>query len=322
MRQRNTISVVILSVPLFYFCGPTFAQFPGSPNVGGPDSARSLSSPRSDLGFRSDPVANPSPSLTPNEVLHPRGSLDSGQVLNPKPSLNRPRTGGDHPQANRDSKTAAVRVQTARPIIDENTTGDDAGPSATQATTSNLPAGEQILIAVVALDEQLAIVAPNQAWSKRLSLDTLRTIPVLSDQPANDEQRAGLEKILKTYLAVEKEEQSTSVNRLPEFKRTLKTLQQYLSPLDVRRRKKALAAFGQIASDLAWYKNGADWAEYLVPPELVAGDGKSPPSKELLEKQLKRYAKVSGDPAYKKVYSLPGFVPAYQAVKSLASNGK
>lgn len=67
-----------------------------------------LSSPRSGLGVRSNPIVNPAPSLTPHEVLNPRGSLSSGQVLNPAPSVLRPRSGGTTPTA-RQSVTTGGR---------------------------------------------------------------------------------------------------------------------------------------------------------------------------------------------------------------------
>ncbi len=320
MRQRNALLLISLSVLLSVPCGPTFGQVRG--RVGGAGTTRGVPSPRSGLECRSNPIANPAPSLTPSEVLNPRGSLSAGQVLNPKPSLNRPRTGGASPEASRHGATAAVLYQAARPIVDDKTSSDAGGPPASPSKATNLPAGEQILIAVVALDGQIGKIAPKQEWSKHLSLDTLRAVPVLSERPANDEQRAELEKILKTYQAVGSEDQSTSVSSLPEFKQTLEAIQQYLSPMDVRLRQKTAASFQQLASDLMWYKNGAPWVEYLVPSELKTNDGKTQLPKELLEKQLKRYAKISSDPFYKKVSSLGGFKPAYDAVKALAASGK
>ncbi len=110
---------------------------------------------------------------------------------------------------------------------------------------------------MVGLDREIAKVAPNQEWTKRLSLDKLRDVPVFSEQPTGDAQRAVLEDILKTYQAVAKEEQSAKVRNLPEFKQTLEAIQKYLSPLDVRLRQRTAAPFQQLTSDLMWYKNGA-----------------------------------------------------------------
>jgi hypothetical protein len=177
-----------------------------------------------------------------------------------------------------------------------------------------------VLFAVVALDGQLAKVAPDKGWSERLSLDQLRAVPAFSEQPADDSQRMALEKILKTYEAVASEDQSANISELPEFKKTLAALQDYLMPIDVRQRKRARMSFQQLSSDLMWYKNGAPWVEYLVPEELTTTDNKVSVSKEQAEKQLKRFDKIGGNPTYNKVTSLRGFGPAHEALKAVVSS--
>jgi hypothetical protein len=255
--------------------------------------------------------------LTPSEVLNPRGSLNTGQVLNPKPSLNRPRSGGSLPAASDGKPVAAARYQAARQAVD----GDTTAPSTTAATAAR-PAGEQLLEEVVALDQKLTDVAPDKGWSERLSLDELRGVPVFGEQPADDAARTGLEKILKAYQAVAKDEQSAEISNLPEFKATFAALQAYLSPLDVRQRQSAALSFQKLANDLKSYKNGAPWVEYLVPAELTTTNNKVALSKEQADKLLKRYDKLAANPDYNKVTALPGFKPAYDALKATVKAAK
>ena len=179
-----------------------------------------------------------------------------------------------------------------------------------------MTAGERVLESVVALDGQITKVAPDKEWSKRLSLDELRAVSAFSEQPANDSQRQALENTLKVYQAVAKEDQSADISKLPEFKETLAALQAYLAPIDVRRRQQAAASFRQLAHELRSYKNGTAWVEHLVPAELTTADSKISVSKEQAEKLLKRFDKLAGNPDYKKVTSLPGFKPAYDALKA------
>lgn len=331
MSQHRRLPVLSLLLLWLIPTGVTRGQLPDRLN---PQAAAAggVSNPRG-IDLRNSPIANPPPALTPSEVLNPRGSLSPGQVLKPTGSLDRPRTGGGLPEANVSGPPATGPLQTETTIATngsstgETTTrgvANQAGSSAasqaeSQASMANLPVGERVLLAVVALDSQITKVAPNQDWASRLSLDALRTVPVLSEQPANDKQRSELEAILKAYKAFEDDTQAAAVNQLPEFKQVLTTLMQYLSPLEIRQRVQASAALKQLARDLDWYKNGGEWAEYLIPKALATDDVSSPLPDELLAKQLKRYAKVSADPFYKKVAGLPGFKPAYTALRTLSA---
>ena len=302
---------------LLLLCTPVLGQLRGQVRD------HDLSSPRSGLGFRSNPIANPAPSLTPSEIFNPRGSLSAGQVLNPKSSLHRPRSGGASPANNTQQPIMAVRYQAAQPIADDSKTANSGAANVDNAVLRAISpaprvssAGEKILESVIALDHQITEVAPNKGWSERLSLDQLRDTPVFSDQPADAEQRTALEKILKTYQAVANEEQSAVVSKFPEFEQVVNAIQEYLTPIDVRQRRSAAAAFQQLASNLRAYKNGEVWVEYLVPTEMTTPDAKASMSKEQLEKQIKRFHKVARDPVYAKVTSLAGFQPAHEALKA------
>jgi hypothetical protein len=387
------------------------------PSVGG---ARGLSSPRSGLGIRSNPIVNPAPSLTPNQVLNPRGSLSSGQVLNPSPSLRRPRSGGPTTAAPQAMRAAPQTVpswgsarRSPRPSTGYSTAShfdqltaelgnykngeswakylalpkelhsgemteaasdqakkllkrfDKLSGDPTYAKVTALPAfwlahhslklkvdptgklstsssaaahdgdrtalefgdtvpthrtaGEWILQSVVALDAQIAKVAPDGDWQERLSLDDLRlAVPMLSEQPAGDGERKSLDRILETYQAVAKNDQDAVVNELPQFKETLAALQGYLSPLDARQRQDVSRTFDQLGDQLREYKNGESWAKYLAPPkELLKGD-KTKGTSGATIKLLKRFDRLRSDPTYGKVRALVAFRPAYEALKRAA----
>lgn len=316
MGHRNSLFVLGLAVLLSIPGAVTWGQTRGGLGAarGG---TRGGISPRSGLGFRSNPIANPAPSLTPNQVLNPRGSLSTGQVLNPSPSLHQPRSGGTPPATKDGGMPRAVTYQSARPAI-----ADDAAVGSVIPVPIAIPAGEKILFAVVALDQQIDKVAPDKGWSKRLSLDELRGVPAFSLLPKDDSQRTALEKILKTYQGVAKDDSAANISKLPEFKQTLDALQNYLTPIDVRRREQAALSFRQLASDLKSFKNGASWVKHLVPAELTTTDSKISASKEQTEKLLKRFNKLAGNPDYQKVTSLPGFSPAYAALKAIVDQTK
>lgn len=325
--------IALFSVPCFSTYGQQRSRV-GSPTIGGSPiggaragggDARGLSGARSGAGLRNNPVANPAPSLTPHEVLNPRGSRSTGQTLNPEPSINRPRGGdGPLPAARQPSPMTGEYDSPLQSVGSDATANPDSDAGRPLAATTNSPprvtsAAEKILEAVVDLDRKLEKVSPDSGWSKRLSLEELRFVPVFSEQPADDNQRKTLEKILKTYQTVATDDQSAAINSLPEFKQTLDSIQEYLSPIDVRRRKQAPTSFVQLKSSLEWYKNGAAWVDYLVPPELTATNGETSLSKEQAEKRLKRFNKVAGDSAYKKVTSLKGFKPAYNSIKAIVA---
>ena len=107
-----------LLVPVFSFVLVIPFASAQAPSFGRPGG---MSSPRSGLGMRSNPIVNPAPSLTPSQVLNPRGSLSTGQVLNPAPSLRRPRSGGptngtrQSGRSTRQSESSARQVEPSAP---------------------------------------------------------------------------------------------------------------------------------------------------------------------------------------------------------------
>jgi hypothetical protein len=186
---------------------------------------------------------------------------------------------------------------------------------------TSLAVGDRILQSVVALDRQLAKVAPDSEWPKRLSLDELRvTISVTSQQPASDDERKSMEKILAIYQAVANNEQDAVVNQMPEFKKTLDWLQEYLSPIDLRRRRDLRRESDQLGDQLRKYKNGEPWATYLAPPKELLDDQTAEATSDqgtsdLGTKLLARFGKLISDPTYTKVTSLPAFGPTHESLK-------
>ena len=325
MFSKNDFSIFTICTLLVLPNVSSFGQVPGRGSIGGSGiggRTGGAASPRSGLGIRNNPVVNPSPSLTPSQVTNPRGSLNAGQVLNPKGSLNRPRTGVTAPNTNRTGAQAtggagAGKVQSKQPNLD--TSDSDLAFDLTKRVTDARSAGEQVLDSVVELDSKIAEVAPDKGYSERLSLDRLRTVPVFSEQPSDDKDRRELQEIVKRYQAVAKDEKQSAVNQLPEFKQTLTALQEYLTPLDVRLRKRVGRMFDRLGNDLRKYKNGESWAEYLALPEDLADPSKSASDEASVNKLLARFDKLSRDKTYEKVTKQPSFKPAYEALKAFAA---
>ncbi len=317
MFDQNRLWILTICSLLVLPCASSVGQIPGSGVTGGAGpGSRGISTPDRGLGVRNNPVVNPSPSLTPSQVLNPRGSINTGQVLNPQGSLNRPRTGVTAPNTKQggaqvtSGSGSSQEYQSARPNLGASELG--LASDLKQPVAEPRPLGEQVLDSVVALDTKIAEVAPDQGYSDRLALDRLRVVPVFSQQP-DDDNRNELEQILKRYQAVAKDDKQAAVNQLPEFKQTLMALEEYMTPIDQRRRRNVKMMFNQLHQQLAKYKNGAPWAEYLsLPDDLVQN------SDAQLTKLLGRFDKLAGDKTYRKVTSLPGFDPAYEALKAVS----
>lgn len=320
MFHQNRLWIVCVCSLLVLPCASTVGQLPSRGGVGG--GTRGMTTPRSGLGIRNNPVVNPSPSLTPSQVLNPRGSINTGQVLNPKGSLNRPRTGVAVPNPKKRAAEAtsgsgsSQKYQSARPNLDNNDIG--LASDSKQRVAESRPMGEQVLDSVVELDTKIAEVAPDKGYSDRLALDRLRAVPVFSEQPTDDEHRKELEEILKRYQVVAKDDKQADVNQLPEFKRTLTVLEEYMTPIDQRRRREARIMFDQLHQQLGKYKNGSPWAEYLsLPTDMDAQDATAQ-----VTKLLGRFNKLASDKTYRKVTRLPAFGPAYTALKAVAEPDK
>jgi hypothetical protein len=276
--------------------------FGSARGIGG---VRGLSGPRSGLRFRSNPIANPAPSLTPHEVFNPQGSLSSEQVFNPEPSLRRPRSGGTTPTLDRPSAAAGSMHRDVRPSYSVRTQR--------QPVTSS-PIGQQLQQSAAALARQLTQVAPNKGWEAYLSVEALRKVQSSSVQPSDAERRE-LESLLLRYESVTANEKYTIISRLPEFQRTVSTLQAYLKPIDERRRLALQVYFDQLGAQLRRYTNGESWAKYLALPKELLSDETTEGTAEPAKKLLKRLDKLSGDPAYAVVTALVAFEPAHKALK-------
>ena len=313
-----TLSVVLV-LPSLSATG----QVPGRGGVGGSrigSGAPGQATPRSGLGIRSNPIVNPAPSLTPSQVLNPRGSLNTGQVLNPQPSPNRPRTGVSAPGstaagASPQSISGASNYRAASPNLNQ-ASAEDVGPAqATSGRRDSRPLGTQLLELVVELDAKVTEVAPDKGWSERLSLDDLRGVPVFSQEPSDEDERKRLTEILKVYQDIAQNEKNAAINQLPEFKRTMSLIQDYLTPVETRRRRDMPLAFDLFYNQLRKYKNGAEWAEYLSLPD----DTESDAGKARITKLASRFDKLVGDKAYDKVTNLPGFDAAHATLHAVVS---
>jgi hypothetical protein len=255
--------------------------------------------------MRSNPIANPAPSLTPHEVFNSRGSLSSGRVLNPSPSLRRPRSGSSAPTLHQGGSTAgsiygavqsSYSVRTRRqPVI-------------------SAPAGQRLQESASTLERQLTQVAPDKGWEEYLSVKTLRKVQSSSEQPSDMERRE-LQSLLKRYESVAADEKYERISSLPEFQQTVSTLQAYLKPMDERRRQDLSLYFDQLGAQLRRYTNGESWVKYLALPNELLSDETTEGVSEPTSKLLKRFAKLSGDSTYAKVISLPAFGPAHESLK-------
>jgi hypothetical protein len=267
--------------------------------------ARGLSTPRGGLGFRSNPIANPAPSLTPHEVLNPRGSLNSGQVFNPAPSLRRPRSGGIT-QTFHQPGSMGGSIHTA---VQPSYSGQ-----LRRQPVKLAPVGERLQQSASTLERQLGQIAPDKGWQEYLSVATLRKVQSSSEQPSDSERRE-LQALLERYESVAADEKYKIISRLPEFQRTVSELQAYLRPIDERRRQELIGYFDRLGEQLRQYTNGESWAEFLALPKELLGDESTEGVSERPSKLLTRFDKLSGNPTYAKVTALPAFRPAYGALK-------
>ena len=214
MCYRQTMLVLGLTLLLFVPTASAWGQIGGG--IGGQrgvgsargiGGVRGLSSPRGGLDFRSNPIANPPPSLTPHEVFHPQGSLSSGQVLNPAPSLRRPRSAGSVPTLRQPGATAGSVYRAAQL---SNTV-----PTGRQPVIST-PVGQRLQQSASTLERRLTQVAHDKGWEEYLSCATLREVQRSSTQPRNT-QRRELQTLLERYESVAAEKKYKIVSRLPEF---------------------------------------------------------------------------------------------------------
>jgi hypothetical protein len=316
MCYRSTKLVLGLSVLLFIPSALAWGQmggglgsgvggqggFGGGRGIGG---VRGLSSPRSGLGFRSNPIANPAPSLTPHEVFNPRGSLSAGQVLNPAPSLRRPRSGGTAPTLHQPGAAARSTYRIVPPSYSVRTR---------RPQVASTPVGEQLQRSAAPLERQLTRVAPNKGWEAYLSVEALRKVQSSSEQPSDAERRK-LQSLLERYESVAANEKYKKISSLPTFQQTVSTLQAYLKPMEERRRLALKLYFDQLGDQLREYGNGESWAKYLALPKELLSDETTKGLSESTRKLVKRFEKLSSDQTYAKVTALPAFRPAYEALK-------
>lgn len=270
----------------------------------GISGVRGLSSPRSGLGFRSNTIANPEPSLTPHEVFNPPGSLSPGQLLNPAPSLQRPRSGGNAPM---------LRPGTAAGSINRDVRFGQSFRTMRQPVMTT-PTGEGVRRSALALERRLTKDAPDKGWEKYLSLETLRKVRRSSEQPSETD-RAELQSLLERYESVAAEEKYKSVSSLPEFQNTVGSLQEYLMPMEKRRRLDLGLSFDLLGEQLREYGNGESWAKHLALPKELLSDAPTKGVSASTRTLMKRFDRVRSNPTYAEITALPAFMPAYETLK-------
>lgn len=120
MIRMKTCLLLTILVAGTCVCSESFGQLRGS--LGGGMRGRA-SGIRSGSGFRNNPIANPAPTLTPNQIFNPRGSLSTGQVRNPAPSLSRPRAGVSTSRVNRIDPAGSPVGQGVRTFSTQSSSG-------------------------------------------------------------------------------------------------------------------------------------------------------------------------------------------------------
>lgn len=163
------------------------------------------------VGLWNSPISNPSPSLTPHQVLNPRGALSTGQVLNPNPSLFRPRS--DH---GGNSQRNAERSQSL-PL----------SPS-----EMHMRAKEREWTALVQLNAQLqrSIERFHHAdtWKTYLDIAVYNKGARMGREPS----RADLRVIQSRFDSVAQIQKYKPLNSLAIFKQTRAQLSRYISQFE------------------------------------------------------------------------------------------
>ncbi len=302
------ISFALLSLPvsaLSQGVGSIGGGFSGGNRFGGGiGGGTGISAPRSGIGIRSNPIANPSPSLTPHEVLNPRGSLSSGQVLNPQPSLRRPRSGGSMSEVTKTHRSGSSQ--------------NGARSGGRDGTRPLAPSpGSSVRSSASALDHRLSELKPDQHWQEYLGLERLKRISNSSDPTATRREQQELKAILRKYQDVSDREDLDVISKLPEFQTVANGLRDHLAESRNRMRSELVLSFSRLGQDLRRFDNGEPWAVYLGLPSSLSSQPagvESAESAEQLQKLLVRFEKLMGDPTYDKVTSRPKFQSAYTAL--------
>jgi len=280
-----------------------------------------LSSPRSGLGVRSNPIVNPAPSLTPHEVLNPRGSLSSGQVLNPAPSVLRPRSGGTTPTAPQSvtpgtpqSVTTGARqsVTTGRGEIGRRASGGSRYRNARPVS------GISMADDFDQLGNQLRNHKNGDSWAQYLAL------------PKDGNGEATLGKLLRRFERVSSNPAYAKVTAIPAFKAAHEALKREvagtaLGELDPTRRTggewilQSVVALDheleQLSPDGAWSKRlSLDELRIAIPvlSEQPANDSE----RKSLEKIVSTFQDVAEDENAADVHQLADFKETLRALQA------
>lgn len=231
--QRTQLFVLAMSVAVLLPVSSTQAQFRGSFRGG----LRGQSSFRSGSGLQNNPIANPSPSLTPHQLFHPRGSLSTDQVRNPSPSLSRPRSGVPVPSVGRtapylrgdagDDRTGpAARQRSASPSSYDLRARQLAAGLRTPSTSVS-PEQEQqqwnLASQLARLERELRTYPNGERWVRYFK------IPVADDSQATPGgSEPAPREILARFDTVIASEDYSQVTSLPEFQSAHKALTTYI----------------------------------------------------------------------------------------------
>lgn len=300
MTARCNWLVLFTLLPLFCDCasaqsfggvGQIGRGGVGSPGLTGSRSP-GVAALRSGRGLSNNPIANPSPSLTPYRVLNPRGSLGTGDVLYPYPSLLRPGwsdsfsgrqafasryevASGQHQQIHRMS-----RYDGARSLIGNARTF--------AAETSGMPAVGDLPMKEVRELGDVLIRAPYADVQDRIQA------------------------VLKEWDQFAAAEENSQIAGLPSFQSIRILLAEYELPPSERQWKVLVGMSNDLQRDLDRYQHADQWKSYFALPEREGDaankDGK--PSLKSLQALKDRFDKVADMEKYAALTGLPTFSDA------------
>ena len=299
MAKRCSWLILFTLIP--FFCNDAEAQSfggvgqlgrggVGSPGLTGSRSP-GVAALRSGLGSINNPVANPSPSLTPYRVLNPRGSLGAGDVFNPYPSLFRP--GWSDSYVGR--QTFANRYEVA------------SGRHQQIHRMSRYDGAR----AVIGNARVLAAETSGMPKANALPLNEVRQLGDLLVQAPYADVKERIQKVLKQWDEFAASEQNSQIASLPSFQSIRMLLAEYELPPSERQWKVLLGYSEELQEQLARYQHADQWKTYLSLPSPKKGSGaakNAKPSLQSLQELKKRFDKVADTEKYASLANLPAFV--------------